>query len=168
MLGHLLFPVLLFQPAPQEVEGKALASVSGPMAPRWPDLAGGLGDGIQMSLRKSARKGSIPAVALPEGPVEVRDAIRAIPGWKAYRIEVQPFAKVKARLRGAHEAWFRVQTLNKWGEMEAGMLGNRIPTGNPEATYSNPKGHSNAVFFVVDTTDLGADGEAYSLVITYH
>jgi hypothetical protein len=152
---------------PQVIEAKDLPTVSGPMVPEGPDLAGGAGDGIRMALRRSSRKVSIPSVALPPGPLEVRDSMSAIPGWKAYRIEVPPHAKVKARLKGLHEAWFRVLALNKWGEIEAGMLQNKIPTGNPEASFINPKAERHTVYFVVDSTDLGVEGETYSLFVSY-
>lgn len=154
-------------PAPPVVEAKTLPLVPGPMAPHMHDLAGGTGDGIQLALRRSSRSSAIPAVELPPGPLEVRDSLSAIPGWKAYRIEAPPHGKVKVRLKGLHEAWFRVLTLNKWGQMEEGMLQNRIPTGNPEASYMNPKGESKSVYFVVDTTDLGADREAFSLFVSF-
>jgi len=165
----LLFPLCLLQasPAPQVIEAKTLPIVPGPMAPKGPDLAGGSGDSIQMALRRSARNGSLPAVDLPSGPLELRDSMSAIPGWKAYRIEVPPHAKVKARLKGLHEAWFRVLTVNKWGEIEEGMLQNRIPTGNPEASYLNPKAERRTVYFVVDSTDLGVQGETFSLFVSY-
>lgn len=168
-----LFPILLSAflqtiPAPPVVEAKSLPQVPGPISPKGPDPAGGPGcDPIQMALRRSARKGNIPAVGLPEGPLEVQDALSDLPGWKAYRIDVPAKATVKVRLKGLHEAWFRVRALNRWGELEQGMLQNRIPTGNPEASYINPKPERNTVFFVVETTETSMDGEPFSLFVTY-
>jgi len=154
-------------PTPQVLEAKDLPKINGPIAPKVHDLAGGMGAEIQMTLRRSARTTSLAAVQLPAGALEVRDTMYAIPGWKAYRVEVPAHGKVKVRLRGPHEAWFRVLTVNKWGEMEAGMLQNKIPTGNPEASYINPKAEANSVYFVVDSTDLAVEGEGYTLFVTY-
>ncbi len=168
LLPIFLLCVLQASPVPPVVDGKALPQVPGPLAPRSPDPAGGPGsDPIQMALRKSARTGSIPAVGLPAGPLQVQDTMDDLPGWKAYRIEVPPKATVKVRLKGLHESWFRVRAMNHWGEQEQGMLQNRIPTGNPEASYINPKAEGHAVFFVVDTTETSMGGEAFSLWVTF-
>jgi len=165
----LLLPAFLQTlPAPPVVDAKTLPQVPGPISPKGPDLAGGPGcDPIQMALRRSARKGNIPAIGLPEGPLELQDALSDLPGWKAYRIDVPAKATVKVRLKGAHEAWFRVRAMNRWGELEQGMLQNRIPTGNPEASYINPKPERNAVFFVVESTEASMGGEPFSLFVTY-
>lgn len=47
------------------------------------------------------------------------------------------------------------------------MLQNLIPTGNPEASYTNPKKVTNTIFFVVDTSELGAEAEPYTLVVDW-
>jgi hypothetical protein len=169
MLPFLFVPLITLQtPPPSVVEAKSLHTVPGPLAPRDPDPARGPGsDAFMLGLRASARRGNVPAVGLPTGPLEVRDSQGDVPGWKAYRLEVQPRATVKVRLKGLHEAWFQVKAFNRWGEMEAGMLQNKIPTGNPEASYINPSNELKTVYFVVDTTESSVNGEAYSLFVTY-
>jgi hypothetical protein len=170
-----MFPILLLSAAllqspqaPPLIENKDLISVPGPIAPRGHDPAEGPGsDPFLLSLRKSARHGNIPAVGLPGGPLEVRDHVNGVPGWKAYRLEVAPKTTVKVRLKGLHEAWFQVKTMNRWGDQEAGMLQNRIPTGNPEASYINAGAEPKVVYFVVDTTESSLSDEAYTLFITY-
>ncbi len=167
------FPLFLLcalqaAPVPPILEGKALPQVPGPLAPRGPDPAAGPGsDPIQMALRRSARKGTVPAVSLPPGPLEIQDTMNGPAGWKAYRVEVPPRATVKIRLKGLHEGWFRVKAVNRWGQLEQGMLQNEIPTGNPEASYLNPKAERSTVFFIVDTTEAAMDFEAFSLFVTY-
>ena len=44
---------------------------------------------------------------------------------------------------------------------------NLIGTGNPEATYTNPKHEANTVFFVVDTTEPDVTGEPYTLAVDW-
>jgi hypothetical protein len=148
-----------------EVEGKTLPSVPGPMTERHPDPARGLGrPTLEDQIRRQARRtASIPALAVPAAPVAVLDRIADPAGWRAYRVEVPAKATVHARLTGDHEAWFRVRVVNRWGQLEQGMLQNRIPTGNPEASFINPKNESVTVFFVVDTTETGTQTEAFRL-----
>jgi hypothetical protein len=151
-----------------EVDAKTLPGVPGPLVPHYPDPSRGPGsDGMEASLRARARRGvNIPAAALPPGSLRVKDHIPDISGWRAYRIEVPAGGGFKARLHGLHEAWFVVKVLNRWGALEEGMLQNRIPTGNPEASYRNPKAAPTAVYIVVDTTESPMTGEAYTLTIT--
>jgi hypothetical protein len=166
----LLVASTLFSQAPEipEVEGKTLPSVPGPLTDRYPDPSRGLQPrDLETRIRHQARHSmSIPAVALPKGSIAVKDRIADPAGWRAYRVDVPPKGVLHARLTGAHEAWFLVRTVNKWGQLEAGMLQNRIPTGNPEASYKNPKNEVSTVFFVVDTTELGTQGEEFRITFT--
>lgn len=151
-----------------EVEGKALASVPGPFTDRYPDPARDPASrGLDVQIRRqSRRRPSIPGVAVPSLPLAVKDRIADPAGWRAYRVEVPAKAIVHARLTSDHEGWFLVRTVNKWGQLTEGMLQNLIPTGNPEATFKNPKDEAAEVFFVVDTRDLGAQGEPFTLTFT--
>ncbi len=152
------------KPVP-DVEGKALASVPGPLTDRYPDPSREPGlRGLDVQIRHQARRTpSIPAVAVPSLPLAVKDRIADPAGWRAYRVDVPAGATVHARLTSVHEGWFLVRTVNKWGRLEEGMLQNLIPTGNPEATFKNPKPEAATVFFVVDTRDLSAQGETFTL-----
>lgn len=174
-LPFLAASLLFAQTPPPSVAGKDLKPVPGPFvdrfcaAPGYHDPAAGPGNSpIQMQMRESARRGpSIPALALPDGPVSVADTIGSVAGWKAYRIEVPPGAKVHARIHAAHEAWFTVRAVNRLGALEQGMLQNLMLTGNPEASYTNPKGEANTIFFVVDTTEADVNSEPYALVVDW-
>lgn len=162
-------------PKPREIAGKDLQPVPGPFvnndggAPGFRDPAGGPGTSrFDMEIRASARRGpSIPAVALPPEPVSVSDSVGSVAGWKAYRVEVPPGAKVHARIYGLHAGWFLVHTVNKMGMLEKGMLQNLQPTGNPEASYTNPKSAPNTIFFVVDTSETDVEKEPYTLVVDW-
>lgn len=168
MLPILLIPALLAQALEIPVlQGSKLERVPGPIAPVYPDPALGLHPGdLQLKLRGQSRKGNLSAVAVPSLPVVVEDRIGDPAGWKAYRVEAPQGATVHARLRGIHEAWFRVHTINRWGTQEQGMLQNRIPTGNPEASFINPRPGRVVLFFLVDTTEAGAETETFRLEFT--
>ena len=81
---------------------------------------------------------SIPALQLPAGSVRVTDKIPDMSGRRAYAIEVPAGGKVKVQVVEGRKAWFRVLGVNAWGQDEPGLLQNRIPTGEPQATYENP------------------------------
>jgi hypothetical protein len=162
--------VFLQAPVPPVLEGAKLQQVPGPIPPKYADPAGGFptrqDTDIQFQMRRRARVGTVKAVAVPSLPVVIEDKIDQISGWKAYRVEAPGGATVKARLHGTHEAWFRVHTVNRWGDLEKGMLQNRIPTGNPEASFINPKAETTTLYFLVDTTELGAETESFRLEFT--
>lgn len=161
--------VLAFAQAPEvpKVEGKDLPSVPGPLPdsrylrdPLPPSSA----TPLELQMRSSARRvGYVPAVALPGGDVAVVHSVDPMAGWMAYRAEAAPGETIKARLRSDHDAWFVMRCVNKWGQLEAGMLPNLIPTGNPEASFANPRQEPSTVFFVVDTTMIPMPNEKYTV-----
>lgn len=165
-------PLALFfflqTPAPPKVDATSLQTVPGPMVPRDGATVLGPGSGgVTLQLRRSARSsGTVPAVALPQGKVLVEDRMDNQPaGWKAYRAEVGPKGSAHIRLKAVREGWFRVSCVNKWGQIEAGMLQNKIPTGNPEASFRNPKAETATVWFIVDILDPDTRNEPYTLEV---
>lgn len=170
MFIPLLF--VLLSPFPQAQVGnpipaKELKSVPGPVAPTYPDPARGLDSSrMELGMRRSARSASVPTVALPTGASIIEDQANSVPGWKGYRAEVPAQSTLHMRLKGIHEAWFQVRVVGRWGRNEAGMLHNRIPTGNPEASFRNFTDKVQAVFFIVDTTQTSMQGEPYTLHVT--
>ena len=153
----------------KEVDASKLPSVPGPSTTRMADPARDLAfTGLDANIRTQSRHtGSVlPAVALPPGSLRVKDKVADVSGWKAYRVDVPAGGSVHMRLRGLHEGWFVLRTVNKWGDLEAGMLQNKIKTGNPEARYKNPTQETKTIFFVVDTTELNSVGEEYTLEVT--
>jgi hypothetical protein len=155
--------------APPTVAGKALPKVTGPLAG-----SRALGDGsrefgdsrMEREMRGAGRRSPLPCVAVPAGDVTIEHAVSQPAGWMTYRVDAAPWETVKARLRGGHEAWFAVKVVNKWGELEEGMLQNRIHTGNPEGSFLNRTGKTRTVFFVVDTTTIFNGEEPYTLTFT--
>ncbi len=165
----LTVPLLTLQAPPAslpEVDAKDLAPAPrGPMVPPIPDAGGD--NGPMSEARRGARMGpSIPALQLPAGSVRVKDKIPDMSGWRAYAIEVPGGGSVKAHVVEGRKGWFRVLGVNAWGLEEAGLLQNRIPTGEPEATYKNPTRETRTIYFIVDTLDCDMVGEAYTLEIT--
>ncbi len=153
----------------KEVDASKLPGIPGPSTTRMTDPARGLDfKGIDARIRTQARHmGTIqPAVALPPGSLKVTDKVADAAGWKAYRVEVSAGGSIHMRLRGLHEGWFVIRTVNKWGNMEEGMLKNLIKTGNPEARYTNATNGARSIYFVVDTTELNIIGEEYTLEVT--
>ena len=166
----LAVPALLAQtaaPTPlPEVEAKDLAPAArGPMVPHVRD------EGTEHSPLGQARRGarmgpSIPALQLPSGSVRVKDKIPDMSGWRAYAIEVPGGGTVKAHVVEGRKAWFRVLGVNAWGMEEPGLLQNRIPTGEPEATYKNQGPEARTIYFIVDTLDIDMVSEPYILEVT--
>lgn len=150
-----------------KVEGKDLPSVPGPLtgSPYLKDpLAAVTATPMELQMRGIARRvGYVPAVAVPGGDVVVTHAVDPMAGWMAFRVEAAPGETLKARLRGDHEGWYLMRCVNKWGQIEQGMLPNLIPTGNPEASYTNPRGEAYTVFFVVDTTMIPLPNEKFEV-----
>ncbi len=151
-----------------EIDVKSLPRIPGPMTDHLGDPSRGIGtSAFDTQIRAQARHaGTVePAVALPPGSLKLQDAVSYPAGWKAYRVDVPAHGAIHARLRGNHEAWFRVRTVNRWGSLEKGMLQNKIPTGNPEASYKNPTGDAKSIYFIVDTTEADLHEEPFTLEI---
>jgi hypothetical protein len=170
MIPLLLTASLVAQQTPQrplpELEAKALAPAPrGPMVPHVPD-AGAERSAMGLA-RHGARNGpSIPALQLPPGSVRIRDVIPDISGWRAYAIQVPGGGTVKVQVVEGRRAWFRVLGVNAWGRDEPGLLQNRIPTGEPQATYRNPGPETRTVYFIVDTLDASMTGEPFTVEVT--
>lgn len=166
LLTFPLFALQAHQVPPPEVEARDLAQAPrGPLAPRVPDA--GAEHSAFGQARHAARRGpSLPALQLPGGSVRVKDRIPDISGWRAYAIEVPGGASVKAHVVEGRKGWFRVLGVNAWGREEAGLLQNRIATGEPQATYRNPSQETRTIYFIVDTLDSNMTGEAFTLEVT--
>jgi hypothetical protein len=164
----LMLPMVVLQaPAPLPVvEAKDLPKAPrGPMVPHRRDP--GAEAGILGETRQGARKGpSIPALQLPAGSIRVTDKIPDMSGRRAYAIEVPAGGKVKVQVVEGRKAWFRVLAVNAWGQEEPGLLQNRIPTGEPQATYENPTKETRTIYFIVDTKDANMTGEPFTIDVT--
>jgi hypothetical protein len=167
----LIFAVpVLAVPVPQaplpEVEAKdLLPALRGPLPPQVRDA--GAEAGVMGQSRRGARRGpSIPALQLPAGSLRVKDKVPDMSGWRAYAIEVPGGGTVKVHVVEGRKAWFRVLGVNAWGREEPGLLQNRIPTGEPQASYKNPTPEARTVYFIVDTLDWNMVGDAFTVEVT--
>lgn len=166
----LALPLTLVMQAPQapmpELEAKDLPHAPrGPMTPRVQD--GGAERSLLGQTRRAARRGnSIPALQLPAGNVRVKDKIPDLSGWRAYAIEVPGGGSVKVQVVEGRKAWFRVLGVNAWGVDEAGLLQNRIHSGDPKATYQNPGATTKTIYFIVDTLDAHMAGDEFTVEVT--
>jgi len=170
MLPLLLFLPALVSPAPSAPLPVLLAkdlpkAPRGPLPPHVPDA--GAERSMAGMARRGARKGpSIPALQLPAGSVLVQDKIPDASGWRAYAITVPGGGKVKVHVVDGRKGWFRVLGVNAWGREEAGLLQNRIHTGEPQATYQNPGQDTRTIYFIVDTLDANMVGEPFTIEVT--
>ncbi|HJV48496.1 MAG TPA: hypothetical protein VJ549_04390 [Geothrix sp.] len=157
MLPLLLTVPLLAWQAPQAtlplIDAKDLAPAPrGPMTPEHSDVDG-YRDVVSV-VRRSARSGpTIPALQLPAGSCRVKDQVPEISGWRAYAIEVPAGGSVKVQVVEGRKGWLRVRGVNAWGRLEEGLLQNRIPRGEPMATYKNPTKETRTVYFIVESLD---------------
>ena len=169
MLSMLLTLPALVDEAPKAplpvVEAKDLPEAPrGPLTPQLRDP--GREPGITGRIRAAARQGpSLAALQLPEGSVRIKDQVPDISGWKAYAIRVPAGGTVKVEVVEGRRGWFRVFGVNEWGRDEPGLLQNRIPSGDPKATYKNLGAEARTIYFVVDTLEENMVGELYELEV---
>lgn len=160
-------PLLLIQPAPAAlplVDAKDLPPAArGPMPPRAPDR--GADGGMLSAMRHRARQAALPALQLPAGSVRVKDKVPDVSGWRAYAIEVPVGESVRVQVVDGRKGWFRVLGVNAWGDLEEGLLQNRIPSGEPRASYKNPKQESRTIYFIIDTLDANMMGEDFEVEV---
>ncbi len=97
-----------------------------------------------------SREGFVACTRVADDAVEVSDYADFPQGWKGYAFVVPPGGKLHVSLNHVNQGWFRMVMVNKWGDLEKGMLQNLIPTGNPEVTYINPKAEAQAVYVIAD------------------
>lgn len=105
---------------------------------------------LMAEIQGMARRGFIPVAKTDPEALEILDYTWHPSGWRAYSFLVAPKGTLHVRLHHSNEGWFRLVMFNKWGQLEEGMLGNRIPTGNPEVRYTNPKDEFHFVYVLVD------------------
>lgn len=161
-------PIFLLQAPPASlpvIEANDLPRAPrGPMVPPVGDA--GAEPGLTGQIRAGSRRGPfIPALQLPPGSVRVKDQVPDMSGWRAYAIDVPGGGKVTVHVVAGRKAWFRVLAMNAWGREEPGLLQNRIPTGEPRATYQNPGSEARTLYFVIDTLDASMVGEAFEVEV---
>jgi hypothetical protein len=104
---------------------------------------------IMGQIMYMARSGSIPIRGLTDES-ELYDYGWIPAGWRAYGMFVPAGGEVRISLDHSKRAWFRLTMMNKWGQLEQGMLQNYLHTFEPVVTYKNPTDKTRAIYFIAD------------------
>ena len=105
---------------------------------------------IMFEIQSLAREGFVPCTLVADDALEVSDYANFPSGWKGYAFVVPAKGTLHVSLNHVNRGWFRLVMMNKWGNLQEGMLQNLIPTGNPEVTFKNLKDEAQAVYVVTD------------------
>lgn len=88
-------------------------------------------------------------------------------GWIAYGFTVPAEATLKVSLEHPNRGWFRLAMMNKWGQLEQGMLHNVLHTFEPVVSYTNPTKETRAVYVLVDDPGwMSSKGTPFTMNIT--
>ena len=122
---------------------------------------------IMAEIQWMARRGSITVQPVAE-EVKTLDGIAWFPaGWAAYGFRVPAGDSLKVSLEHPNRGWFRLLMVNKWGQLEQGMLQNTLHTYEPVVTYTNPTKETRAVYVIVDDPGwMSSKDNPFNLSIT--
>ena len=101
-------------------------------------------------IRFWSRQGFVACNRVVDDANEIIDYADFPQGWKGYAFVVPAKGTLHVTLNHTNRGWFRLIMMNKWGDLQKGMLQNVIYTGNPEVTFKNPKDEAEAVYVVAD------------------
>ena len=105
---------------------------------------------LMAEIQFMSRQGFVACTRVADDALEVIDFANFPQGWKGYAFVVPAKGTLHVSLNHTNRGWFRLVMMNKWGDLQEGMLQNLIPTGNPEVTFKNPKDEAQAVYVVAD------------------
>ncbi len=105
---------------------------------------------LMAEIQFLSREGFVTCTRVADDAQEVSDFSDFPQGWKGYAFVVPAKGTLHVSLNHMNRGWFRLAMMNKWGNLQEGMLQNLIPTGNPEVTFKNVKDEAQAVYVVVD------------------
>lgn len=105
---------------------------------------------LMSEIQWVSRTGFVATTRVADDATEVTDYSDFPQGWKGYAFVVPAKGTLHVSLNHVNRGWFRLVMMNKWGDLQAGMLQNVIYTGKPEVTFKNPKDEAQAVYVVAD------------------
>ena len=105
---------------------------------------------LMAEIQFMSRQGFVACTRVADDALEVTDYANFPQGWKGYVFVVPANGTLHVSLNHTNRGWFRLVMMNKWGNLQEGMLQNLIPTGNPEVTFKNSKDEAQAVYVVAD------------------
>ncbi|MDE3246998.1 MAG: hypothetical protein KGN80_13000, partial [Acidobacteriota bacterium] len=86
---------------------------------------------LMAEIQFMSRQGFVACTRVADDATEVTDYSDFPQGWKGYAFVVPAKGTLHVSLNHTNRGWFRLVMMNKWGDLQAGMLQNLIPTGNP-------------------------------------
>ncbi len=105
---------------------------------------------IMAEIQFMSREGFVPCTRVADDATEVTDYSDFPQGWKGYAFVVPAKGSLKVSLNHVNRGWFRLVMMNKWGDIQEGMLQNLIYKGVPEVSFNNPRNEPQAVYVVAD------------------
>ena len=121
---------------------------------------------LMAEIQFMTRQGFVDCTRVADDAVEVIDYSYFPQGWKGYAFVVPGNGTLHVSLNHVNRGWFRLVMMNKWGDLQEGMLQNLIYTGNPEVTFKNPKNEPQAVYVIADDPGwMSSKAYPYQLVV---
>ncbi|MBL0209800.1 MAG: hypothetical protein IPQ13_02635 [Holophagaceae bacterium] len=121
---------------------------------------------IFAEIQFMSRQGFVACTRVADDALEVSDYADFPQGWKGYAFVVPAKGTLHVSLNHTNRGWFRLVMMNKWGDLQEGMLQNLIATGTPEVTFKNPKDEAQAVYVVADDPGwMSSKAYPYQLIV---
>ena len=148
------------------VDGSKLTPTMGPSIQRGPGWTNALKNLLPSRSFHGNSLSFIMTFVAPTGDCNIEDSMDIPMGWKSYQFEVPARQTVTFKLDTEYKSNFRLFTVNRWGDLEEGMLQNTIYKGEPKASYISPKDTPNKIYLVIASDDF-TPGEKYTLEVRY-
>lgn len=106
---------------------------------------------ILAEIQFMSREGFVPCTLVADDALDISDYTFVPEGWKGYAFVVPPQGTLHISLNHLNRPWFRLIMMNKWGDLEQGMLQNvMVHPRDPEVSYTNPSNENRAVYVIAD------------------
>lgn len=149
------------------IDGTKLLPTMGPSIQYGPGWTNALKNLLPLQNFHQKRPSFIMTVIAPEGDCDIKDIMNNPSGFKSYRFNVLAKQTVTFKLNVLYKANFRLFTVNKWGDLEEGMLQNLIQKGEPQASYISPKDTTNIIYLIVTGDSSWTYWEPYTVEVRY-
>ena len=147
------------------IDGNKLMPTMGPIIQYGPGWTNALKNLLSFKNIRGQRLYFIMTVVAPSGDCDIKDTMNDPSGWKSYQFDVPADQTLTFNLETKYKSNFKLFTVNRWGDLEEGMLQNTIYRGEPKASYINKKKTNNTIYLVIDSVDMY--GEPYTLEVRY-
>ena len=121
---------------------------------------------LRYEIQSMSRHGFVPTTLVADDVLDVSDYANLPQGWKGYAFVVPAKGTLRIRLNHVNRGWFRLVMMNKWGNLQEGMLQNLIYKGYPQVSFKNPKDEAQAVYVIADDPGwLSSKAYPYQLTV---